>query len=234
MVGKTERFEMRVEEEILDRVDEWREKNGAGLSRAEAMRQLIEAGLARGKRDVVIFSDGEKLILLMLRDLFKQLKVRSDIDPEFISEVIWGGHYWAPKWELAGVFHGHEDDPRHLDLVLDVLEMWESIERGFEKLDKKEKDRVQVEAEPFGKNVKFPGFDGNGESTYLGIAHFLVNKMERFTRFSGREMNSHCPSLDMHKRLLRVFAPMKETRGFGELTAPQIITLLKAKRFPDG
>ena len=33
-------------------------------------------------------SDGEKLILLMLADMYKNLKIKGDFDPEFISTTI--------------------------------------------------------------------------------------------------------------------------------------------------
>jgi hypothetical protein len=52
--------------------------------------------------------------------------------------------------------------------------MWYFIESAYSKLSKKEKDRVEKEAYPFGKPVTFPGFDGNNESDYLGVARYLT------------------------------------------------------------
>lgn len=46
---KSERFEMRVSEELLDRVDEWRRQQADLPSRAEAMRRLIEESLKATK-----------------------------------------------------------------------------------------------------------------------------------------------------------------------------------------
>src|SRR5438046_5400629 len=97
----TERFEMRLDEELLAQVDRWRAKRGDVPSRSEAMRRLVEIGLGSEVTSASVkFSDGEKLILLMLGDLYKHLKVDGESDPEFIAKVILGGHFWAPKWEM--------------------------------------------------------------------------------------------------------------------------------------
>jgi uncharacterized protein YfbU (UPF0304 family) len=151
----------------------------------------------------------------------------AESDVDFISKVIFGGHYWALPWQLSGVFHGHEDNPAHLRLVLDILDMWDSLERAYDKLSKKDRERLAKEVPVFGKQVRFFGFDGNEEAQYLVIADFLVNDMKRFTRFAGRELNAHIPTLEMHRRMLRLFGPIKPTWG-GELGFDEIATILKA------
>ncbi len=51
MALKSERFELRMDPEILERIDEWRGKRPSLPSRSESMRQLIEAGLGRPEDD---------------------------------------------------------------------------------------------------------------------------------------------------------------------------------------
>lgn len=230
--SKMERFEMRMDEDILERIDRWRAERDDVPSRAEATRRLIELGLARPVDETVNFSDGERVIILMLRDLYKRLKVEdAEMDAEFLAEVIYGGHFWAPKWEMTGLFHGEEDDPNDVHFVAEVLDMWSVIERSYERLDDKERERVQSE-QPFGKDVRFAGFDGNNESSLLGIANFFIKKMGRFEEFRRRDLNSHFPSRDMHKRMLAVYAPMeKKLLGRG-LNADQIIEIMQARLYP--
>ena len=230
MVPKGERFEMRVDEETLSRIDGWRAEQADVPSRAEAFRRLLDIALAKKAGEAVEFTDGEKLLLLAMRDLYKHLRVpaANALDVEFISEVIHGGHYWAPKWQFTGVFHDHHDDPQNLRLVLDILDMWDAIERGYGKLSKKDKARVEKEAAPFGKHLRFVGFDGNNEAEHLGIAHFLINQMERFSRFANRDLNAHMPSLAMHARMSRLFFPMRKGLHGAELGANEFIALLKA------
>ncbi|HEY0140400.1 MAG TPA: YfbU family protein [Thermoanaerobaculia bacterium] len=234
-MARTERFEMRVDEEILERIDRWRGSQDDVPSRAEATRRLIELGLASSVEtsdEIVKFSDGERVLILMMRDLYKRLKVEeAEVDADFLADAIYGGHYWAPKWEMSGVFHGEEDDPSDVHFVGDVLDMWSQIERSYERLDEKEKARIAREAEPFGKDVRLRGFDGNNESSLLGIANFFIKKMGRFEEFRGRDLNSHFPSVDIHKRMLAVYAPMEKMLVGRGLNADQIIQLLQAQAY---
>src|SRR5688500_4704769 len=98
---KSERFEMRLDEDVLERVDRWRGEQDDVPSRAEAMRRLIELGMAESSGPKPIrLTDGEKLLAMMMADLYRHLDVDTEtgIDPEFVSEVITGGHYWALDW----------------------------------------------------------------------------------------------------------------------------------------
>lgn len=236
MVPKSERFEMRLDEKVLQEVDQWRRDQPDLPSRSEAVRRLVAAGLeARGTESdtPVRFTDGEKLLLIMMRDLFKRLNIEDpEVDPEFIAQVIWGGHYWAAEWDLPGVFHRDSDDRRDLNYVQDVLDMWDRLERGFDRLQKSDKERVAQEAAPLGKKVRFPGFDGNNEGRFLGIARFLTNQMERWTRFAGRDLNSHMPTTAMYKRMLEAFEPMKKSFE-DDLNLSQVVKLLTSMRHPE-
>jgi hypothetical protein len=46
MAKKSERFEMRFEVDMIDRIDDWRRQQPDLPSRAGAIRRLIEVGLA--------------------------------------------------------------------------------------------------------------------------------------------------------------------------------------------
>jgi uncharacterized protein len=230
----TERFEMRLGQSVLDRLDAWRGNQGDLPSRSEAVRRLVEAGLDAATSDKKIkLTDGDKLVLVMFCELFKQLKLKTEIDAEFVQAAINGGHLWALEWEYPGVFHRHEDDRSVLSDVVDVMDMWFFLESGFAKLSKKDKERVEKEAAPLGKYVIFTGFDGNSESERVGIARFLIEKLHRFTSFKGRELNSHMATTEAHRRMLAVFEPIRRTLIGRELNASEIIEILKARLHPD-
>lgn len=229
MAIKTERFEMRLDEDILARVDRWRADRTDVPSRAEAMRRLIELGLSGSSADTVQFSDGEKLLVMMIRDLYRHLKLQQgEIDPDLIADVIWGGHYWAPRWEMPGLYHNHEDRITDVNFVVDVLDMWRFIEDGYTKLTKSDKKRIETTVGPRGRDVQFVGFDGNHESELMGIAQFFVEKMGRFTEFEGRSMNSHKPMATTYRRMLTAFEPMRAGLVGTSLSASHIITILQA------
>jgi uncharacterized protein YfbU (UPF0304 family) len=117
--------------------------------------------------------------------------------------------------------------------VIHIIEMWTIIEEGYAKLSEADKERVAREAEPFGKSPKFAGFDGNNESEHMGIARVLIDDLGRFQSLKGRYLNSHSPSLESHRRMLKLFRPMRRTvdheRG---LEAAQLVALLQEKTHP--
>lgn len=229
MPPKSERFELRLDEEQLARVDAWAAQSGDDLSRAAAIRKLIDIGLSAGSKGSVRFSDGEKMLMLMMGDVFKALKIKDpESNPDFLAEVIYGGHYWAPKWDMQGVFHDHVDNPDDVRHVVDVLDMWSFIEEAYESFDTAEKAAVAEQAGPRGKHVQFTGFDGNNELSQMSIARFLVQKMGRFERFKKRDFNSHYPTYDRYKRMFELFEPMRAGLIGHGLSVDQVVTLLKA------
>jgi uncharacterized protein YfbU (UPF0304 family) len=230
MPPKSERFELRLDEEQLARIDEWAQEQGDdGLSRAAAIRELIDIGLSAGSKGSVRFSDGEKMLMLMMGDVYKALQIKdADTDPNFLAEVIYGGHYWAPKWDMQGVFHDHVDNPRDVSHVVDVLDMWSFIEEAYEKFSAAQKASIAEQVGPLGKHVQFTGFDGNNESSQMSIARFLVKQMGRFERFKGRDLNSHHPTYNRYRRMVELFEPMRKTLVGHGLDVPQLVALLKA------
>lgn len=178
-------------------------------------------------------SDGEKLILLMLSELYEHLEINGEIEPSFIQSAIFSNNLWAIPWKYSGIPFEDQDDPEIVKEVLDILDMWSFIEYSYEQLSDKEKEYLEVAAKPFGKDPKFPGFDGNNESSYMGIASFIVNDLERFEEFKGRNFNSHCPSLDGHGRMLSVFEKIRRNMNFGPLSAGDLTNILKERIHPD-
>ncbi|CAN7367862.1 YfbU family protein [Variovorax sp. LjRoot178] len=223
---KAGRFELRLEDEQLARIDEWQRKRGE-TSRANAVRILIDQGLAAGSTRSVQFSDGEKMLMLMMRDMMKALKLKSgDPDTDFLAKVIYGGHYWAPKWDMQGVFHDHVDDPDDVSYVVDVLDMWDFIESAYEALNAKQKADVKTGVGDWFSGAHFSGFDGNNESNHMSIARFLVEDMGRFSRFKGRDLNSHSPTAHRYRGMIAMFEPMRAKLTGGKLSPQQLIALL--------
>ena len=224
---KTERFEMRLDSRTLKRLDAWRVRQTDLPSRAEAVRRLMESGLSESKP--LKLSDGEKLITSMLCELYKHHKIDGNIDPLFVGEALLGGHYWGLEWKYTGIFHGHEDNSATVHEVVDVLDMWWFLEESYGRLSKKDKDSVQKKTRHFGRQVVFPGFDGNKETEHLHIAKFLINKLDRFTEFKDRDLNSHAPLIDRYRLMLRAFESMRPNLGGGNwLSAGAIIMILNA------
>lgn len=177
-------------------------------------------------------TDGEKLILLMLSDLYDNLAIDGEIDPDFIRSAIFSNNLWGIPWKYSGIPFEDQDDPEIVREVLDILEMWSLIEYSYEELSEDDKSRLEKEASPFGKDPKFRGFDGNNESSYMGITSFVVNDLERFEEFKGRNFNSHCPSIETYRRMLSVFEDVRHNMNFGPMPVDDLVKVLQERTHP--
>jgi len=221
---------MRFEPKTLENIDNWRARQPDLPSRAEAIRRLIETGLSTNERKPITLTDGEQLIMHLLCDLQKHLKAPSDLEPDFVQAALHGGHHWGLEWRYPGIYHHHKDKPAAVREVANILDMWRIIEASYNDLTPSDKKRIAQEAQPFGKNVAFRGFDGNNEDEHFSIARFMINDLERFEEFNGRDLNSHTPMLKRYRRMLHAFEPMLDILTGGFLDATNLITLLNAMR----
>lgn len=225
---KTERFEMRMDEEILAKIDDWRREQDDVPSRAEAIRRLVESSLNSRRAEVPKPDPYAAMTLFMLADVVDHLKAGPGIDTNLLRESLTGGHYWALGWELPGVIHSHADKRENVSEVVDILDMWTFLESGFKGLSKAEKEKVAAAIDR--SAVVFPGFDGNNESEQYAIARHLIDVMGRWSNFKGRELNSHFPAIDGYRRMLSVFLPIRATLTGVKMNADQITQVIKARR----
>ena len=207
MIQKTERFEMRMDLALAERIDSWREQQRNSPTRAEGVRQLLEFGLAATNSARIQMSQSERLITWMLSDLLLLQKNYEDKESmKLVQQAILGGHLWALEWHFTGILHGHTDSEAALKFVLDVMNMWRLIEMSFAKLDASKNAKVRAEIRRMSIKRKFAGFDGNSEGEYRSIAKFLVDNMGRFDEFRDRTLNSHAPKLEKYTRMLEAYS----------------------------
>lgn len=178
-------------------------------------------------------SDGEKLIILMLSELYEKLGVKGEVDPDFIKSAIFSDQLWGLKWKYSGIPFEQTEDPVIVKEVVDILDMWSFIERAYSQLSDEQKAKLEVDVKPFGKDPKFHGFDGNNETEYMGTAMFLVNDLERFQEFKGRSFNSHSPSIESHRRMLNVFEHIRKSLVSGPMSLAQLTQVLKERIHPE-
>ena len=179
-------------------------------------------------------TNAEKLILTMLADIHEKLGIGDGADTKLLKSAIYSDNTWALSWEMPGIVAGSPDPtPPLVDEVTSILDMWSFIEEAYANFSPTTKDKIKTEADPFGSHVKFTGFDGNNESEHLSIARFLTKDMNRFSLFQARDLNSHCPSIDSHRRMLDVFEPIRKTLDGHGLSAEQIVKIMQARRHQD-
>ena len=173
------------------------------------------------------FTYGERLIAMMLCELYKHFKVKGVIDPNFIEEIISNGYYWALGYEYPGIFHDEITDPKDVEETLNILGMWRFIEDGYKELSEENKVKVKKETGLNDEDFKFEGFDANNDRHYF-IANFLIEKLNRFTDITPK--NSHSvASLKLYKRMLPVYEDIVTNRR-NDSRVDQIISLFKSQK----
>ena len=158
-------------------------------------------------------SEGEKLILVMISDIYQHLKL-DRLDAKLIREAISTGNTWAIPWDPDAV----------LDEVVDILRMWEYIEHGYQRLAPADRERVAKEVDD---PVKFNGLGGDDDSQHVRVASFLINHMDRYENLKGRPLANSGYPIERHRRMLRAFDPLRIGRRPPHLTADQIITIFR-------
>lgn len=177
-------------------------------------------------------SDGEKIIILMLTELYEKLKVDGEMEPDFLRSAIFNDMLWGIKWKYSGIPFSDSEDPRIVKEVLDILDMWSCIERSYAKLELSGKEVIMKGLGTLGDAPRFRGFDGNNEGEYVGTALFLVNELERFAEFKGRDFNCHYPSIDIHHRMLAAFEALRRKFVLTDLSAEQLLSVLQEQVHP--
>lgn len=188
--------------------------------------------LRKCERNQMKMSDGEKIVILMLTELCEKLGIHGEMDPDFLRSAIFNDMLWGIRWKYPGIPFSEAEDPAVVKEVVDILDMWSFVERAYAHLDADQKAELADLVSHFGKDPKFRGFDGNNESEYMGTALFLVNELERFQEFKGRDFNCHYPSIEMHQRMLAVFEPIRKNLGFRPMSLQELASILKAQVHP--
>jgi hypothetical protein len=174
-------------------------------------------------------SDGEKLIILLLAELNDEKKSQRELDPDFLKSAILDGQEWAIRWNYPGIPFASDptNDPSELEDVLDILEMWDVIERTFERLSEERIAEIGIDILKADKS--FPGFDGNHNAKHWVIADYLINKLDRFERFKGRYLGGAVQPLSGYERMLEVYRDTRSHLDNGVMTVDQIKAFMLAR-----
>jgi uncharacterized protein len=171
-------------------------------------------------------TDGEKLIVLMLTELYDKLGVDGEIDPEFIRSAIFDDATWSIPWKYSGIPFKEQETPSVVKEVIDILDMWSVIELSFERLPKESKTELSKQLNDHLIPPVFRGFDGNNESEHLGTAYFIINQLDRFEEFKKRDLNSHFPFIPRYRQMLSIFKELSRDEDRYLLSSEGIKKLL--------
>ena len=168
------------------------------------------------------FTVAEKIQIAMLCDLADPPNKR-EMDFDFIWRTVMDDDEWALRWKYSGLGLKGENPPE-VKLVLDILEMGDRVEEAFEKLN--DSDKVRVLAEAYDVPApRFRGFDGNNETELLHIARLLIDDLDCFSRFKGRDLDAHMPCIESYRRMLAVWRPLWAAKVEQAMSRPDALDL---------
>lgn len=164
-------------------------------------------------------TDIERLILINQFNILEQMNPQ---DPYFKNgrEILENG-YRNLYSEITDIL-SDEMSEQDGDFVIDVLQMYRSLNDSYIKI--KDKENVSEE------DLNFPGFDGNQEGKFYLFTKFYIQDFGRYAEFSdGKhgEFNSHSRMIPKYRRML---AEWREQAGRyeSELTIEQIKRIINA------
>lgn len=169
----------------------------------------------------MLLSNGEKIVLLMLSQIHEHLKIE-DTRAQLIRQAIETGNIWVIEDSFPEVFEVNEISPDVVRTTRDVLTMWLSLEESFAALSSSEKEWLRVNSQHIGDRVVFPGFSGNYEGEYLSAARFMVDVLERYEHFAGRDLNHCLRHMDTYRKMLPTFEAILHKGCSLSLTAQQV------------
>jgi uncharacterized protein len=176
-------------------------------------------------------SEGERLILVMLCDIYKALELKGAVDPDSLKPLVLAGESNGATRTVSSASGDHRDHAAVTSEVSEILDMWSAVERGYKHLSVEEKRVVEASAGPLGRGVRFSGFDVDSEVEYRDAAHHLIEVTGLFDRFQGRNLDAHMPALPGYRRMLRHYGPMRSVSGDRRLDVQQIIALANAEKY---
>ena len=68
----------------------------------------------------------------------------------------------------------------------------------------------------------------------MSIARFLIQQLDRFVEFKGRDLNSHMPSVAGYRRMYETFEPIRRTLFDQRMSVEELSKVLNARRFSQG
>ncbi|MDC5474701.1 YfbU family protein [Acinetobacter baumannii] len=160
-------------------------------------------------------TDKERLFLANQHEILGHLN-KDNSDYHFkLAEQLRDGHEWLYSQSFDNFSENLPDNDA--ELVLNILQIYEMIQDAYDGLS----DKSLISE----YQIKFPGFDGNNETEFMGF----VDALEKDNRFvdviQTGNRNSHSSKVHVYERMI---AKWQEFGNPYTLTKEQLIEILSA------
>ena len=160
----------------------------------------------------MVLTDVDRLILANQFEILG--KLNEDPSLEELSSHLKSGYSWI--YDQSYALHVSPDfDDHDTQIVLNILEVFESIQVSYDKLSDEDKKKISE------TSIIFPGFDGNNESRFRWFADALYAN-GNYAHVKSRS-NSHMPCIGMYQTM---FTKWKSMPNKYELSIEEIKQIL--------
>ncbi|KAB7661743.1 YfbU family protein [Plesiomonas shigelloides] len=172
------------------------------------------------------FSQADKLQIMMLCEIYRHLGIKDSFNPDLIEEIILSDNYWALEWEY--LLASGERIPDDVQLVTDIIKMYDSLKFCYESMSSNEKNDVLYAIPDFSPRhyLEFHGFHPESEKRFFNITQML--KEMQCCNHMTMTLSSAQPMLDEYKALLHTYKLERENND-NTVTKKSLIKVLTAK-----
>ena len=160
-------------------------------------------------------TDKERLFLSNQHEILGYLNTDNSDYHFKLAEQLREGHEWL--YSQSFDYFSENLPSEHAELVLDILQIYELIGDAYSRLS----DTSGISD----TQVKFPGFDGNNESEFMGFVDALEKDGRYVHVIQAGNRNSHSAKVHVYERMIAKW------ESFGKpmpLTKEQLIEILEA------
>lgn len=173
----------------------------------------------------------ERLIVLMLCDLYKSPGEDKIFNHKLVEYAVAQGQLWALSWEYGDLLSADPPTKEQVDLVADVMTMWQVIEAFMSRFTPEERDEIATATDTSLDLIKFQGFY---EEPYRSIFRFMLEELGKWSEFAGRDYSKMLPVLGAELRMLAKYKEIRNAAGFNrKFTPAQIIEILNESTHPE-
>ena len=214
------RLELRIDSELLDRVDLWKASRTDVTNRSEAIRKLIEIGLQGIQRDdeEVYLTKGEELILRMLAQRWcdddgDPVEPSFEMNPKVLFNALVKGQHWAINYgPIKPFWNDGIPSKNEVNFVFKTMFLWSYMIRVFEAAPEELKDLFTQKTG--WTYLKFPGFHIEAEGKYYESMSFIIdNDIDGYgwmlEKYKSYEYLSHTLNANAYQKMLAKFSQLK-------------------------
>lgn len=137
-------------------------------------------------------TDKERLFLSKQHEILGHLDTDNSEYHFKLAEQLRDGHKWLYQQSFDSFCENLSDEDTNL--VLDILRLYEVMNNSYKSLS----DKKNISED----EVKFPGFDGNNESEFMGFVDALRNSNRYVSVIEAGHRNSHSQKVQKYGSMI--------------------------------